>query len=348
MRITAAPATSEFRALGTTAVVICDETLLDAAVALVRQELAAVDLACSRFRQDSELQRLNAVAGRPVIVSPLLATAIDEALRAAEVTNGIVDPTISRALRDWGYDMSFESVPTDGPALDITLRAVPGWRSITFDRATCTVTLPLGVELDLGATAKGLAADRCARLVHDTLGCGVLIGLGGDIAVAGPAPEHGWSVLCADDHAVDLDDAAALAAGQTIAIETGGLATSSITVRRWTRGGARLHHLIDPVIGAPAHTCWRTASVAAASCVDANIASTAAVIMSEAAVAWLEHRRLPARLVRTDGHVVTTAGWPIETWPPTPELPGEPTEPTEHTEPIESIEADETAANSEH
>ena len=300
MGITAAPATSAFRALGTTAVVLCDDALLDAAVSLVRQELAAVDLACSRFRPDSELQRVNAAAGRPVEVSPLLADAIDEALRAAEVTDGIVDPTVASALREWGYDRSFESVPADGPALDITLRAVPGWRTITFDRATSTVTVPVGIELDLGATAKGLAADRCARLVADVLDCGVLIGLGGDIAVAGPPPQDGWTVLCADDHAVDLDDAAAVAAGQTIVIDSGGVATSSTTVRRWTRGGARLHHLIDPVIGAPA------------TCVDANIASTAAVVMSEAAVAWLEDRHLPARLVRNDGHVLTTAGWPVD------------------------------------
>ncbi len=312
MGITAAPATSAFRALGTTAVVLCDDALLDAAVSLVRQELAAVDLACSRFRPDSELQRVNAAAGRPVEVSPLLADAIDEALRAAEVTDGIVDPTVASALREWGYDRSFESVPADGPALDITLRAVPGWRTITFDRATSTVTVPVGIELDLGATAKGLAADRCARLVADVLDCGVLIGLGGDIAVAGPPPQDGWTVLCADDHAVDLDDAAAVAAGQTIVIDSGGVATSSTTVRRWTRGGARLHHLIDPVIGAPAHTCWRTVTVAAATCVDANIASTAAVVMSEAAVAWLEDRHLPARLVRNDGHVLTTAGWPVD------------------------------------
>ena len=312
MRMTAEPATAAFRALGTTAVVVCDAAFLDDAVSLISEELAAVDLACSRFRSDSELQRLNDSAGTLMAVSPRLAEAIGEALRAAEITNGIVDPTVSRAMRDWGYDMSFESVPADGPALDVTLRAVPGWRSVTLDRAASTVLMPPGVELDLGATAKGLAADRCAQLVLDTFNCGVLVGLGGDIAVAGPAPAEGWTVLCSDDHAVDLDDEEAVAAGQTVDIVSGGLATSSVTVRRWIRGEAQLHHLIDPMIGAPAHTCWRTVTVAAASCVDANIASTAAVIMSEAAVAWLDDRGLPARLVRTDGHVIITGGWPTD------------------------------------
>lgn len=311
--------TGRFRALGTTAVVICDEDYLARATELVREELAAVDLACSRFRADSELSRLNEWSGAPMTVSPLLLQAIDQALRAAELTGGIVDPTIARALRDWGYDTTFTSVPTIGPSLEVTLRAVPGWRTVTIDHEASTVAMPAGVELDLGATAKGLAADRSAALVHETLGCGVLVGLGGDIAVAGPPPADGWSVLCTDDHAADLNDDGVIAAGQTIDIFAGGLATSSVMVRRWIRGGARLHHLIDPVIGAPAHTCWRTVSVAASSCVDANTASTAAIIMSEAAVAWLDDRHLPARLVRTDGHIVITGGWPAD--PASDEVP---------------------------
>lgn len=304
--------TVRFPALGTTATIICPEPQLDAAAALVRDELAAIDLACSRFRPDSELSRLNDAAGAPVVVSPLLFEAIAQAQRAAASTHGVVDPTIARALRDWGYDTTFTSVPADGPPVEVALRAVPGWWNVILDATASTVTLPRGVELDLGATAKGLAADRCAALVHDTLGCEVLINLGGDIAVAGPAPADGWAVLCTDHHAADLDDDAVIAAGQTVEIFAGGLATSSVTVRRWIRGDARLHHLIDPLIGAPAHTCWRTVTVAAASCLDANIASTAAVIMSEAAVAWLEDRGLPARLVRADGHIVTTAGWPAD------------------------------------
>lgn len=302
-------ATESFAALGTTAVVVCEQQHLDTAVALVRDELQRVDEACSRFRADSELRRLDLAAGAPTPVSPLLYEAVDEALRAAAITDGIVDPTVARALRDWGYDTTFQSVAPVGEPLTITLRAVPGWRSVELDPEARTVRLPAGVELDLGATAKGLAADRCAQFVHRELDCGVLIGLGGDIAVAGPAPTDGWAVHCADDHAIDLFGDLT-ASGQTVDILSGGLATSSITVRRWVRGAAQLHHLIDPRTGAPADTCWRTVSVAASSCVDANIASTAAMVLGAAAVDWLEELGMPARLVRLDGSVVTTAGWP--------------------------------------
>ncbi len=102
------------------------------------------------------------------------------------------------------------------------------------------------------------------------------------------------------------------AGGQTIAVFSGGLATSSTTVRRWMRGGRTMHHILDPRDGQPVDRAWRTASVAAASCLDANIASTAAIVLGSAAVPWLVDRRLPARLVGHDGQVETVSAWPGE------------------------------------
>jgi thiamine biosynthesis lipoprotein len=162
------------------------------------------------------------------------------------------------------------------------------------------VTVPTGVQLDLGASAKALAADRAATAAAAAVpGTGVLVNLGGDIAVAGPCPVGGWTVGVGDDHRG--------AADQTITIESGGLATSSTTVRRW---GANRHHIIDPRTGIPAGSCWRTVSVAAASCVDANTAATAAVVLGPIAERWLSERELPARLVRSDGAIVIVGGWP--------------------------------------
>ena len=167
------------------------------------------------------------------------------------------------------------------------------------------VRVPSGVELDLGATAKALAADRSARAAHEAAGCGVLVSLGGDVAIAGDAPPGGWSVRIADDHAAALD-----APGPAVALAGGGLASSGTTVRRWRSGDAELHHIVDPRTGRPAETPWRTVSVAAASCVDANVAGTAAVVLGDAAPAWLAERRLPARLVARGGGALCVAGWP--------------------------------------
>ena len=295
----------DFRALGTgCTVLVTDPARLDRAVDAVRAELADVDLACSRFRPDSELEKVNANAGTAVDVSPLFVDAVLVALRAAELTEGDVDPTVGEAMRVLGYDRDFGAVPKDGEAVATVVR-VPGWKGIKVDGEANTVRIPKGVRLDLGATAKALAADRAATRAAAVAGCGVLVSLGGDLAVAGPPPSRGWAVRVTDDHAADPD-----ADGQTVLVESGGLATSSTTVRRWARGGEDMHHVLDPRTGRPAPEVWRTVSVAAASCVDANIASTAAIIKGEAAPAWLESIGLPARLVLPEGSVVRVGGWP--------------------------------------
>ena len=301
-------ATASFRALGTTAVVVVvDPDGLDAARVALEHELDAIDAACSRFRDDSELARVNASAGRTVRVGPLLLEALRVALHASDATGGIVSPTLGRSLRLAGYDRTFRLVALrDGAGFEARFEPVfPA--GIELDEERPTVRVPAGVELDLGATAKALAADRGARAAHAAAGCGVLVALGGDVATAGGAPPGGWSVRITDDHAAPLD-----ANGPTVALAGGGLASSGTTVRRWRSGDEELHHIVDPRTGRPADTPWRTVSVAAASCVDANVASTAAVVLGEAAPAWLADRRLPARLVARDGGTVCVGGWPEE------------------------------------
>jgi FAD:protein FMN transferase len=297
-------AVASWRALGTTAsVVVTDSRSLPPVVRAVEAELAALDLACSRFRDDSELWRLNACAGSPMHVSPLFFEAAELALRAAELTGGIVDPTVGEALMLAGYDRDFAELGSS--PVKLVGRRVPGWKKVLLDPKRRSVRLPPGVRLDLGATAKALGADSAAAAAASGApGVGVLVNLGGDIATAGPVPAEGWRVRVADDHR-----AAADAPSQTIAIRSGGLATSSTTVRRW---GAGAHHIIDPRTGLPAVSRWRTVSVAAATCVDANIASTAAVVLGDDAPDWLGERALPARLVEHEGRVCTTAGWPLE------------------------------------
>ena len=306
----AAPlAAGRFEVFGTTAVLlVTDPGALPAARDIADAELAAVDAACSRFRADSELSLLNNSSGRLTAVSELFGELIAQALRAAELTGGDVDPTCGQALITAGYDRDFAEVRArPGHHGAAAPAPVPGWRSVELSADQRHVTLTAGARLDLGATAKAWAADRCADLIAAALGCGTLVGLGGDIAVAGTPPPDGWQVKATDDHAAGPE-----APGQTVAIRSGGLATSSITVRAWTSGGAAMHHIIDPRTGAPARSCWRTVSVAAGTCADANIAATAAIIRGERAVGWLTEAGLPARLIRRDGAITTTSGWPSE------------------------------------
>jgi thiamine biosynthesis lipoprotein len=297
-----------FPALGTTATLLTtDPDGRERARAVLEAELDAIDRACSRFRSDSELSLVNRAAGRPVRVSALCVEAVTAALRAAEVTSGALDPTVGTALQLIGYDRDFTLIEPDGPPLQVALRPAPGWQNVVVDRAASTVRVPKGVELDLGATAKALCADRAAGRATETTGSGVLVSLGGDVAVAGPAPEEGWAVRITHHHADPVEWG-----GPVVTITSGGLATSSTSARRWQRGGRVVHHLIDPATGAPAVEYWRTVSVAAGSCLDANIASSAAVIMGAGGPGWLEDRGLAARLVDPTGRVTTVGGWPVE------------------------------------
>jgi thiamine biosynthesis lipoprotein len=272
----------------------------------VQCELATIDLACSRFRSDSELAVVNRSAGKPVTVSPLLADALAAALRAAAATAGAIDPTVHPAIGPHDRDFA-ETHPTHPRCEEALDECVPAgaWKHIRFAERWGVLTVPAGVWLDLDATAKALAADRAAKRVHEVLGCGALVSLGGDIAVAGPAPTDGWSLRVADRDASGPD-----CPGQTVSIVSGGLAISGTTVRRWFHGDNGVHHIVCPAGGRAAEQVWRTVSVHAESCVDANTAATAAMVKGELAVSWLERLGLAARLVRPDGRVTSTGGWP--------------------------------------
>jgi thiamine biosynthesis lipoprotein len=302
------PARIAFRALGTlAAVAVTRPEALPAALAVVAAEISACDRACSRFRPDSDISRFNAAAGRLVEISPRLYEELAAARRAARVTDGFFDPTVGRALMSIGYDRDFSLVAADRRAAPVTFTPVPGWQGLHLDPNRCRAQVPAGVMVDLGATAKARCADLAAGAAAAAAACGVLVSLGGDVSVAGPPPAGGWIIAVTDDSTREADGA-----GQKVQIRTGGLATSGVTVRAWRRGSIDLHHLIDPRTGGPAEVVWRTVSVAAASCLDANIASTAAVVVGHRAPDWLEERELPARLVAPDGTVTVVAGWPAD------------------------------------
>jgi thiamine biosynthesis lipoprotein len=296
-----------FAALGTTAVVlVADAGALEAAHGACERIVAEVDAACSRFRDDSDLTRVNRGAGDWVAAASTLLDALEVGIDAARTTGGLVDPTVGGAMCDIGYDRDFSEIVQAGPAVALRVRRVPGWQRIELDRSHGRIRIPRGAALDLGATAKAWCADRAARAAAETTGVGVAIGLGGDLAFAGTAPPDGWRVHVTEDHRGSVDGPS----GQTISMRGGGIATSGTSLRRWNRGGDAVHHIVDPRRGRPASECWRFVSVAAPSCTTANTASTAAIVLGLDAPEWLAARDLPARLVRTAGDVVYVGGWP--------------------------------------
>jgi thiamine biosynthesis lipoprotein len=301
-------ATRSFRAIGTTAtVVIVRPDKADQAEAILRDQLEAIDLACSRFRPDSELEYLHDQAGRAVEVSPLLFDALTAAVAVAEKTQGAVDPTVGNAIAALGYDCDFDEIGVR-PTSDLrALGPVVGFRHIHLDPRTRAVRIPRGVRLDLGSTAKALVVDRAAARIADQLDAGVLVSVGGDVAVAGPPPPDGWPIGIAVDSSASGDHV-----DQVVAIRQGGLASSSTAVRKWTVGPETVHHIIDPATGSCTPAYWTLVSATGASCVDANALTTAAVVWAARAIERLRAFDQAVRLVRHDSEVVTLGGWPGE------------------------------------
>jgi len=306
-----AVAAAERAALGTSArIVTWPPGNLKAACAATDKVLGALDRQASRFRADSELSWVHRAGGGLFLLSDGLAEAVSVALTAARWTGGLADPTVGGAVIGLGYDRDFAAIglgPGTPPAEPVP---APGWYRVRLDGPL--LRLPAGIWLDLGATAKGVGADRAVRAVMAAVGHvgGVLVSLGGDIAVGGTAPRGGWPVTVAEHPAE-----AAAPGSQLVRLAGGAVATSSVICRRWRRAGTALHHIVDPQTGLPAGGPWRTVSVAARTCADANAAATAAIVAGERAEGWLAAAGVPARLVGHDGQVRRLGGWPAADGP---------------------------------
>jgi thiamine biosynthesis lipoprotein len=200
------------------------------------------------FAAIQSLSGLNRTGGRPVKVSSTLFSALELAVRAAVMTDGLVDPTVGRSLRLAGYDMSIERLRLrpDGVLLP-TFEPAGRFREIALNRQRRTVRIPDAVEMDLGASAKAFTADVIAAAAAGAIRGGAPVSIGGDIAVAGRPPEEGWPVLVAEEHTASLETT-----GQVVASWDGGLASSGTRVRRWASSVGELHHIIHPrVTGSP-------------------------------------------------------------------------------------------------
>jgi FAD:protein FMN transferase len=295
------------RGLGSSVeVVVSEGAKLESAQKAVAAVVAAVDLAASRFRSDSEISLLNGADGQEVEISVLFTQLLLGALEGARRSAGAVDPTVGEALRRVGYDTDFGLVAKEGEAIEVKAGAAAGWTRVNLNVEQRRVRVPKGVSLDLGASAKAMACDMAAKAALEAMGKGgALVSLGGDIAVAGVAPEEGWVIQVSEDSAEEISEAA-----EKIAIWSGGVATSSVKARQWNRGGVVWHHIIDPQTGLSGSGRWRSASVVGSSCWEANIAATATLVMGERARDWLEKQQLAARLVDREGKILRLGGWP--------------------------------------
>lgn len=269
--------------------------------------MAEVALAADRFSPHSGLSRINDGAGRLVPVSRRTVELVDVALEAARRSDGTVDPTVGAHLVAAGYDRDIADLRDRHVTPTVVEGApLPTWTAVQVDHTLLRVGVPTGMALDLGATAKAWTVDTAARTIARACGTAVLVEIGGDLAVSGDVTTP-WQVTVAERPS-SLGGRAA----QRLGLVHGGLATSTTTARRWRTPAGDAHHVIDPRTGRPADGPWRTATVWAATALQANTASTAAIVLGDAAVDVLERQHVAARLVDHGGRVHTVGDWPSD------------------------------------
>jgi thiamine biosynthesis lipoprotein len=288
-----------YETMGTELVVLAPGSS-DAAGPIVRDLFAEWDRRFSRFRADSELSAINAAAGSTISISAGFVAVLRVALDAAAATDGLFDPTLETQLVDLGYDATFADLPKDRSASTGPIRPGGGWRGIELDETGRTVRLPVGVGLDLGGIAKGLAVDAAVELL-DSLGIRpTAASAGGDLAVVGTPPGL-------DRWAIELGE---VAGGPQVGLAGGAIASSTVARRRWFVGGRERHHIIDPRTGTSAESGLRSVSVVAGDCARAEVAAKVALILGPVkGRRFLEARGLAGVLQSEDGRVETTGTW---------------------------------------
>jgi thiamine biosynthesis lipoprotein len=289
-----------FAAMGTDVHVVLPEASGEAITPL-RELFASWEATLSRFRPNSELSRLNARSGEPVVVSPVLFEVVSASVEGARATDGAFDPTLLRQLVRIGYSEPFDQMHHDAtPVAGFCVRG-GGWQWIELDRRSRTITVPIGSALDFGGIAKGMAVDAALELLDRRGDTPALVCAGGDLSVRGlPVRHRSWPVLVGDDPA-----------GQVVALVRGALATSGIARRSWLQGGRRRHHLIDPATGESAENELREVTVAAENCRTAEVAATAAFVLgADLGSELLARKRLAGRFAYRDGAQSTVGAWP--------------------------------------
>ena len=280
-----------------------DERQMDDATKRLWYWLDAFDVACNRFRDDSEVSLLNESRGATTPIGATLEMAITAALRAAEATGDLVDPTVLPALLALGYDRDFDELADGASILEHVAVPAMGVTAIHLDLVEHTVTLDPPCQLDLGASAKALVVDLVANDVADS--GGVVVELGGDVAVRGEGPDGPWTIGVSDRLILDGHEA-------RVAFRHGGIATSSTASRTWRVGERTVNHIVDPRTGRCARGLYTTATVSASDCVLANAYATAALLWNEEASYHIAQAGWSARLVHRDGSLEFVGGWPDE------------------------------------
>jgi thiamine biosynthesis lipoprotein len=262
------PASVTFRAMGTSAHVMVfgtDPAMVADLTTTARAVVDELERLWSRFLPDSDVGRINRSPNRPVRVDPRTVDLVTQSIDAWALTGGRFDPTVGGSLRAAGYDRPFDEL---APVTVGRRRPAPSPVDVLVHPIASTITVPMGVELDLGGIGKGAATDLTVQTLLDAGAAGALVNLGGDLRAGGHSPLEGWIVRLACPGSREE---------RTIRISTGAVCTSSTVKRRWRTDSHDRHHIIDPTSGRSSTTDVQTATVVGAEATQCEVLATTAI-----------------------------------------------------------------------
>lgn len=243
---------------------------------LASREAWRIEAKFSRYRSDGIVHRINAADGRPVEVDEETARLLDFAAECHALSDGRFDITSGVLRRAWKFDGG-DALPAQ-ERIDELLPRI-GWEKARWEPPV--LTLPAGMEIDLGGVGKEYAVDRTLELLRTETSGAVLVNFGGDLAVSGPRRgDRPWRV-----GVESLRPEAG--AAREIDLFRGGLATSGDANRFLEKDCVRYSHVLDPRTGWPVPGAPRSVTVLANTCTEAGLLATMALVRGEEAEAFL-------------------------------------------------------------
>ncbi len=293
----------DFKAMGCHMIAMVDSSSSEAPeqLALLPSWFEDWEQSLSRFRTESELNKLNSLAGWPVKVSLTLWEVFQAALNAEKDSAGLVTAAVLDAVVNAGYDRSFDLMTQASmPAAFSPWKMTGSLKEVQLDQTAQTICLPIDMHLDFGGVAKGWAAHQAAQRLAEW--GPALVSAGGDVAISAAQSNGEPWPLAIDDPFHPGEFLNTLMLGEC------GVATSGTDYRRWKQGGRWNHHIIDPRSGQPAQTDIVAATIIAPTAMQAEMAAKAVLISgSQQGMKWVEARpELCGMLVLETGEILNS------------------------------------------
>lgn len=269
------------------------------AASLAKEWIPELEALLSVTDEGSEIYAANHANGAGVPVSAVTAALIARALELCGSTNGALDVTIYPVVRAWGFTTDVFRVPGEEELAELLERV--DYTRVHLDGST--LTLPTGVELDLGAVAKGYTGDYVAALLREQGVTSALLELGGNVHTLGAKPDGSpWRV------AITAPDGTGYAG--VVEVSDKAVVTSGGYERYFEQDGETWWHIIDPATGYPTRTGLSSVTVIAGEGVLCDALSTALFVMGpeRAADYWRENDGFDFVLLSDDGTVTITEG----------------------------------------